>query len=134
MQGERHGAAAVVLRRGRVLLARRLNPPDAGLWGYPGGHVDAGETAFQAATRELLEETSVSAVPLALLETLRVGGGGDEPRFRLDMVLCRYVSGEPHPADDVSAVEWVPFDQVRTAARPMSRDVETILARALACQ
>ena len=72
MQEERHGAAAVVLWRGHVLLARRINPPDAGLWGYPGGHVDPGETAFQAAARELLEETSVVATPLALLDTLHV--------------------------------------------------------------
>lgn len=131
MQGERHGAAAVVLRHGLVLLARRINPPDAGLWGYPGGHVDPGETAFQAAARELHEETSIVARPLVLLETLHVG---DLQRFRLDMVLCSYVSGEPHPADDISDAEWVPFDQVETAARPMSRDVDTILARARAFQ
>ncbi|WP_375261475.1 NUDIX hydrolase [Palleronia sp.] len=128
MQQERHGAAAVVIRNGHVLLARRINPPDEGLWGYPGGHVEHGETAPEAAIRELFEETGVVALPSAVLDTLHVG---DSPRFRLDMVLCRYVSGEPQPADDISAAEWVPFDDVRVQAREMSRDVDTILARAL---
>ena len=48
------------------------------------------------------------------------------------MVLCRYVSGDPVAADDISAAAWVPFAEVETAARPMSRDVDTILARARA--
>ena len=133
MQVERHGAAAVVLRRGHVLLARRINPPDAGLWGYPGGHVEPGETAFQAAIRELHEETSVVAAAVALLDTLHVGGD-DSPRFRLDMVLCRYVSGEPVAADDISAAAWIAFAEVETGARRMSRDVDTILGRARAFQ
>ena len=47
----RLGAIAVVLHQGKVLLVRRKNPPDAGLWGFPGGHVDAGETALDAAAR-----------------------------------------------------------------------------------
>ncbi|HUF57442.1 MAG TPA: NUDIX domain-containing protein, partial [Thermohalobaculum sp.] len=42
---------------GRVLLVRRLNEPDAGLWGYPGGKVEWGETVADAAVRELAEET-----------------------------------------------------------------------------
>lgn len=128
MQDECHGAAAVVIRHGHVLLARRINPPDAGLWGYPGGHVEADETALEAAARELLEETGVVALPLALLDTLHVG---DSPRFRLDMVLCRYVSGEPHPNDDIDAAEWVPFAEVQAGTRAMSLDVDTILVRAL---
>lgn len=133
MQVERHGAAAVVLWCGHVLLARRINPPDAGLWGYPGGHVDPGETAFQTAIRELYEETSVVAAPVALLDTLYVGGD-NSPRFRLDMVLCRYVSGDPIAADDVSTAAWIPFAEVETGARHMSRDVDTILGRARAFQ
>ncbi|OWJ87584.1 NUDIX domain-containing protein, partial [Paracoccus yeei] len=35
----------------RVLLVQRRNPPDAGLWGFPGGHVEPGETALAAAAR-----------------------------------------------------------------------------------
>ena len=51
---------AVVLRGEQVLLVRRANPPDAGLWGYPGGKVDWGETVEAAALRELAEETGLT--------------------------------------------------------------------------
>lgn len=53
----RAGVAAVVFdEAGRVLLGRRL---DNGLWGLPSGHVEVGETAAQAAVREVAEETGL---------------------------------------------------------------------------
>ena len=65
-------ALAVVIRGDHVLLAKRRNEPDAGLWGFPGGHVDLGETALDAATRELHEETGVTARPLQYLTNIDV--------------------------------------------------------------
>ncbi len=50
---------AVVVHDGQALLVRRANPPDAGLWGFPGGKIEFGETVKAAATRELLEETGI---------------------------------------------------------------------------
>jgi ADP-ribose pyrophosphatase YjhB (NUDIX family) len=41
-----------------VLLVRRINPPDAGKWGYPGGWIDPGETMAHADVK-LFEETTV---------------------------------------------------------------------------
>ena len=65
-------ALAVTLSEDQVLLVRRKNEPDAGLWGFPGGHVDLGETALFAAARELREETSVIGRPLQYLTNLDV--------------------------------------------------------------
>lgn len=131
----RLAALAVVLDRGHVLLVQRANPPDQGLWGYPGGKVDWGETVFAAAARELHEETGVSAAPVAHLANLDVivadGQGAVAHHFLLVAVLCRYQAGRPVAGDDAMAAEWVPVDQVLARARPMSRDVETVLALAL---
>ena len=55
------GALAVVVRGKDVLLVQRAKEPDLGLWGYPGGHFEFGETALVAAVRELHEETGVIA-------------------------------------------------------------------------
>ena len=70
MTAPKLGAIAVVVRKGRMLLVQRKKNPNAGTWGFPGGHVQLGETAMQAAVRELAEETSVVATPNRYLTTL----------------------------------------------------------------
>ena len=99
-------ALAVVLRDNRVLLARRGKSPDKGLWGYPGGHVEWGETALQAATRELREETGIEAEAVSYLtniDLLRAApDGSTSVHFLLAAVQCRYIGGRAMAADDVS--------------------------------
>ncbi|WP_414471929.1 NUDIX hydrolase [Microvirga sp. M2] len=63
---------AVVVHEGRALLVRRANPPDAGLWGFPGGKIDFGETVADAAIRELREETGIAAEAQELITALDV--------------------------------------------------------------
>ena len=55
------GVLAVVARGRQVLLVRRAKNPDVGKWGFPGGRIELGETAAEAAVRELREETGVLA-------------------------------------------------------------------------
>lgn len=60
-----HGGSAVMLpvdQRGRVLLVRQYRlPARRYLWELPAGRIDKGETALQAARRELIEETGYRA-------------------------------------------------------------------------
>lgn len=51
-------ADCVIQQAGHVLLIKRKSLPGKSLWALPGGHIDAGETAHQAALRELFEECS----------------------------------------------------------------------------
>lgn len=109
-------ALAVVLHQKRVLLVRRKKEPDAGLWGFPGGQVEPGETALAAATRELAEETGVTATPLHYLTNVDVIARGKDGaldyHFLLAAVLCRYRNGTPQPADDVSDARWIEFGRI----------------------
>lgn len=132
----RLGVLAVVLRDDAVLLVRRANPPDAGLWGFPGGKVEWGETVEAAAARELLEETGVQATPGAVLGQTdaisRDAAGEIAFHYHLVAVACRYLAGEPVADDDALEAAWVAQDDVLTRALPMSARVEEVLARALA--
>ena len=56
-------AAALILREGQVLIGqRRADQPMALLWEFPGGKIEAGESAQQALARELVEELSIHAI------------------------------------------------------------------------
>lgn len=54
----------VVLCQGKVLLLLRKNIPAKGLWFFPGGSIQKGESPLEAATRELREETGIDSKSL----------------------------------------------------------------------
>jgi ADP-ribose pyrophosphatase YjhB (NUDIX family) len=136
------GAIAVVLRGDQVLLVQRGKDPGRGLWGYPGGGVEWGETAAQAAIRELREETGVIATPgpcIGHVDVIRRGADGQgrpsDPvthHYFLAATLCTYVSGDPVAADDAADAKWVTHDIVLQGDLYMSPDVDRILKLALA--
>lgn len=131
----RLAALAVTLRGDEVLLVRRRNPPDAGLWGFPGGHVDAGETALAAAVRELHEETGVRATASHYLDNVDViqrdENGALQFHFLLAAVLCDYVSGVAQAGDDALDARWWSVDLVLDRSLPMSERVPEILGTAM---
>jgi len=60
-------AAGVVLRDGKVLLARHTYGKGAGKLIIPGGYVNSGETPQDALVREYLEETGVTVKPMDII-------------------------------------------------------------------
>ncbi|MEX0281708.1 MAG: NUDIX hydrolase [Arenibacterium sp.] len=125
------GALAVLVKDDHVLLAQRRNKPDAGLWGYPGGHVEWGETVLEAAVRELREETGVMAKPVSYLTNIDLllpnEDGKISTHYLLVAVLCNYISGSPVAADDVADARWIPISDVKQNRLPMSARVSQVL-------
>ena len=125
---------AVVLHGGQALLVRRANPPDAGLWGFPGGKIEFGETVAEAAIRELQEETGVTGEAQDVITTLDIlvpsGDGGIRQHYILIAVRCRWLSGTPAAADDALEARWFPLADLDPAMLPMSADVDVIARRA----
>ncbi len=62
--------AIVVNGQGEALMVRRSRDPGKGKWGLPGGFIDPGESAEQAAVREVREETGLNITKLRFLMTL----------------------------------------------------------------
>lgn len=131
----RLAALAVVTDGARVLLARRENRPDAGLWGFPGGKVELGETLFEAALRELEEETTLRARAVCVLDNLDVmrrdAAGQLLFHFHLVAVLCADPVGTVTASDDVSEAGWHDVAAVLAGQLPMSENVGRVLRRAL---
>ena len=111
---EPHASACVaVLRDGQVLLARRGREPRKGRYVLPGGFVEFDETPYEAARREMREETGLEVDELALLEvhTIRYR----ENEASLSVVFHAPVwHGEPRAGDDAEALVWRPVDVVET--------------------
>lgn len=125
---------AVVVHEGRTLLVRRANPPDAGLWGFPGGKIDFGETVADAAVRELREETGVAAQAQEVITTLdilvRAGDGQVRQHYVLIAVRCHFLSGIPVGSDDALEARWFSVADLDPATLPMSADVDVIARQA----
>src|SRR4029077_19901708 len=92
-------AGGVVVHEGRVLVIvpTRRAADGSHVLGLPKGHLDAGETIVQAATREVREETGVTAEPVQELGELRYWYVRDRRRVAksVHFFLFRYVSGDP---------------------------------------
>ena len=122
-------AAGVVCLRGEaVLLVRRGQAPARGSWSLPGGRLQPGETARQAAVREVREETGLE---INLLDAVDVYDAMIPPYhycvadFRAEPVD---VTAEPAAADDVTDARWVRFAELPNYQ--ISPAVGAVLARA----
>ncbi len=128
------GVGAVVLHNDHVLLVRRGRPPRRGMWTFPGGLVEVGETVFEAARRELREETGVDAAPIDVVDVYEVIDRDADGRVRYHFVivevLMQYRGGTPRPGDDAAAVAWVPLRDLATA--DVGPGVARVVARARA--
>jgi 8-oxo-dGTP pyrophosphatase MutT (NUDIX family) len=112
-------AVGVIIRRdGRLLLGlrswhRRCCP---GMWDLPGGHIEAGETAIDAARRELVEELSIVIGCVDLIDVLDVPDVGGRP-MRLSIVQTAEWTGTPAIRDrEHVALGW--FAPEAAAALP----------------
>lgn len=119
---------AAILSDGRVLACERAEPPEMrGMWEFPGGKVDPGETEIAALIRECDEELGVRIeVGERIGDDVLLSHG----RAVLKVYLARLVEGQPHPhehsdlrwldAANLDSVPWLPADApIVVALKPL---------------
>ena len=74
---------------------------------FPKGAVDAGESMFEAANRELMEEVGYGARQLHWLKNLRLSPSYME--YRIDVILAHDLYPEKRPGDELEPIEVVPW-------------------------
>lgn len=113
-----HVAAAVIRQENKIFATARGYGDWKGWWEFPGGKLEAGETAEQALVREIREELDTEILVGELIDTVEY----DYPAFHLSMdcFWCTVVRGELElkeaqearwlTKDTLDSVRWLPAD------------------------
>ena len=110
-------AAALIDDDNRVLIARR--PPGksmAGLWEFPGGKVDPGETPERALIRELYEELDIDVCPSCIAPFTFTSHAYDDFHLLMPLYICARWDGVLRPKEG-QEIKWV--RAMRLADYPM---------------
>lgn len=100
-------AVALIDADGRVLLADRPEGKEmAGLWEFPGGKVDPGETPEAALIRELREELGIDTQESCLAPFTFASHAYEKFHLLMPLYLCRKWEGAPHPHEG-QRLAWV---------------------------
>ena len=111
-------AVALVDADGRVLLAQRPEGKEmAGLWEFPGGKVDPGETPEAALIRELVEELGIDTVESCLAPFTFASHTYGRFHLLMPLYVCRVWKGQAVPREG-QALKWVRPEAMREYPMP----------------
>jgi ADP-ribose pyrophosphatase YjhB (NUDIX family) len=103
--------SAAIVRDGRLLVVRRARRPAIGLFTFPGGGVELGETLEEAVRREVMEETALTIAPVGLAGhrdvILRDDAGRIMRHFVVLAFAARWLAGEPVLNDELAESRWI---------------------------
>jgi 8-oxo-dGTP diphosphatase len=111
-------ACALVDSDGRVLIAQR--PPGkklAGLWEFPGGKIEPGESPEATLVRELREELGIETKSACLAPLTFASHAYEDWHLLMPLYVCRRWEGIPQPREG-QALKWVRAKELRNYPMP----------------
>lgn len=115
-------AVALVDADSRILLAQRpAHKEHGGLWEFPGGKIDSGETPEAALIRELREELGIGVPQRCLAPLTFASHSYDGYHLLMPLYICRNWEGEPEPLEG-QTLAWVRPDRLRDYPMPPADD------------
>ena len=111
-------ACALVDADGRVLIAQRPEGKQlAGLWEFPGGKVEPGETPEETVVRELAEELGIETKAACLAPLTFASHAYETFNLLMPLYVCRRFWGFPQPREH-QALKWVRPNKLRDYPMP----------------
>ena len=111
-------AVALIDRDGRVLLAQRPEGKAmAGLWEFPGGKVEPGETPEAALIRELHEELGIDTWKSCLAPLTFASHSYEDFHLLMPLFACRKWEGTPEPREG-QRLAWARVNELRSYPMP----------------
>ncbi|MFC1952946.1 NUDIX hydrolase [Chloroflexota bacterium] len=102
---------AIIFRGEQILMIKRSNEPGKGKWSIPGGMLELGETLYEAAKREVLEECSIEIEIDRVFNTTDGIIRDEENRVKYHVVLvdmiAKYTGGETKAQSDAEECRWI---------------------------
>jgi 8-oxo-dGTP diphosphatase len=110
------GVGALIQDGDRYLLIKRAAEPDAGLWSVPGGLVEVGEKAEEAAVREAREETGLDVEVVKLLGVVDKIVRDEDSQIKFHFVIVDFLvkpkGGSLQAASDALEARWVRAEEI----------------------
>lgn len=110
------GVGAVIVCKGKILLAKRGSEPGKNRWSVPGGLVELGEEVHETVVREVKEESNLDVEVHSLIDVVDNLELGEKGRWRYHFVVLdffvRLKGGSLRGGSDVLDVRWVPLREV----------------------
>jgi len=120
------GVGVIVRHKSRVLLGRRLAPPGANTWQFPGGKLEFGESVEDCAARETLEEAGIVIRPVARGPFTSDVFAPSGPHYVTLFVIADLISGEPRALEPTKCEAWSWRDW-HALPRPLFLPIENLL-------
>jgi 8-oxo-dGTP diphosphatase len=102
----------ILQRDSKILMVRRKKDPFKGQLALPGGFINEGETAEEAARREAIEETSLEVEPIEILGVYSDPKRDPRKHIMSTVFVGIIIGGSDKAGDDAESIEWVELGNI----------------------
>ena len=126
MRDQKIGVGTIIKREQKVLLGKRKNSHGENTWGFPGGHLEFGESWEACARRETMEETGLEINNIHFGSATNDIFENENKHYNTIFMLAEYHSGEAEikEPDKCERWEWFSWDEL---PRPLFLPIKNLL-------